>query len=80
VWARLARQAKVEAALLRHPDQMRAFDVADMPLKAEPGELVSVVLAVRHGQDILSGELRIPRERWDAELFLRVIDGIEIPQ
>jgi hypothetical protein len=32
------------------------------------------VLAVRHGEQILSGELRIPRERWDPRLFLHTID------
>jgi hypothetical protein len=33
-----------------------------------------VMLAVRHGEHILSGELRIPRQRWDMTLFLRTVD------
>jgi hypothetical protein len=37
-------------------------------------ESVSVVLAVRHGNTILSGELHIPRERWDMRAFLAVVD------
>jgi hypothetical protein len=32
-----------------------------------------VVLAVRHGEQILSGELHIQRERWDPTLFLRFL-------
>jgi hypothetical protein len=35
---------------------------------------VSVVLAVRHGEHILSGEQQIPRERWDMAVFLRTVD------
>jgi hypothetical protein len=72
--AREARQAKVEAVLLAHPEQQRAFDVVDAPLKAGPGEPISVVLAVRNGDQIISGELAIPRERWDLKAFLALMD------
>jgi hypothetical protein len=75
-----ARRARVERQLVAHPEQRRAFDVADVPLTAGPGEPVSVVLAVRHGEQILSGELHIPRERWDPALFLHTIDPTEKAQ
>jgi hypothetical protein len=42
---REARQAKVEQELWAHPERKRAFDVADAPLKAGPGDPVSVMLA-----------------------------------
>jgi hypothetical protein len=77
---RKARQAKVERELRAHPERKRAFDVADAPLKAAPGEPVSVVLAVRHGEQILSGELRIPRERWDLVAFVALMESPERPQ
>jgi hypothetical protein len=48
--------------------------VAEPPPKAEPGEPVSIMLAVRSGADILSGELRIPRERWDVAAFIALVD------
>jgi len=74
------RRARVERQLLARPELRRSFDVADTPLTASPGEPVSVVLAVRHGEHILSGELHSPRERWDMELFLRTLDpGSERP-
>ena len=38
-------------------------------------EPVSVMLAVRYGEDIISGELHIPRERWDADAFVTVMEG-----
>lgn len=69
------RRAKVEKQLLSHPELRRAFDVADAPLKSGLGDPISVVLAVRHGEQILSGELHIPRERWDMALFLRTVDN-----
>ena len=77
---REARQAKVEAVLLAHPEQQRAFDVVDAPLKAGSGAPVSVVLAVRHGEQILSGELRIPRERWHLAAFVALMESPERPQ
>jgi hypothetical protein len=56
------------------------FDVTGAPLEAAPGDSVSVVLAVRHGEHILSGELHIPRERWDMTLLLRTLEpGIGRP-
>jgi hypothetical protein len=48
--------------------------------KGSPGEPVSVVLAVRHGDQILSGEVLVPRERWDLEAFLSVMEGPEQQQ
>jgi hypothetical protein len=72
--ARATRQAKVEAELRAHLEMQLAFDVTETPLKAGPGEPVSVVLAVRHGEHILSGELHVPRERWATAVFLRTVD------
>jgi len=73
--AREARQAKVEAALRASPELRVAFDVEGAPPKAEPGEPVSVMIAVRHGEDILSREVRIPRERWDVRAFLATVES-----
>ena len=72
---REARQAKVEAELRARPDLRVAFDLSDVPLKGGVGNPVSVVLAVRHGEHILSGELHIPRERWRMALFLSTVDA-----
>jgi hypothetical protein len=71
---REARQTKVEAKLRTHPEMRVAFDMTDIPLEGWSGEPVSVVLAVRHGDTILSGELHIPAERWDMRAFLAVVD------
>jgi hypothetical protein len=71
---RAARQTKVEAKLHTHPELHVAFDVANADLHTGPGEPVSVVLAVRHGEHILSGELHIPGELWDMALFLSMVD------
>jgi hypothetical protein len=60
VRARNARQDKVERDLRAHPMDRYALDLAAVPLKAAPGAPVSVVLAVRHGEQILSGEILIP--------------------
>jgi len=78
--AREARQARVEAKLLAHPELRRAFDVVDAPLTFGPGEPVSVVLAVRCGEQILSGEVLVPRERWDLRAFLAVMEAPELQQ
>ena len=72
--AREARHGKVEAELRARPELRVAFDVVDAPVTAAPGTPVSVVLAVRHGEHILSGELHVPRERWGMALFLRTVD------
>jgi hypothetical protein len=74
------RRAKVVAELRAHPELERTFDAVDVPLKAGPGEPVSVVLAVRHGTEILSGEVRIPRERWNPLVPLTVNPAEEKPQ
>jgi hypothetical protein len=66
--------------LRAHPERKRAFDVADAPLKAGPGAPVSVVVAVRHGEQILSGELHIPRERWDLAAFIALMESPERQQ
>lgn len=56
------------------------FDVADVPLNSRSGGMVSVVLATRHHEYILSGELYIPRERWNMSRFLLTVDrGSERP-
>jgi hypothetical protein len=74
VHRRQARQIWVEPELLAHPELRVVFDGAHVPLEASLGEPVSVVLAVRTPVGIVSGELRIPRERFDAPLFLRVLE------
>ena len=74
-YKRASRQAGVEAELRAHPERRVAFDVADAPADSESGEPVSVVLAARHGEHILSGELFIPRERWNMALFVRTLDS-----
>lgn len=51
------------------------FDVVDVPQKAGPGSPVSVMLAVRSGEQIQTGEVSIPRKRWDLAAFLSVIEG-----
>ena len=73
VRARESRQARAEGELRAHPDQRLAFDVVDAPLTAGPGATVSVVLAVRHGAQFLSGELHVPREQWNPALFLSTV-------
>jgi hypothetical protein len=80
VRAREARRAKVEAELRAHPELQRAFDVADAPLKAESGASVSVVLAVRHGDQILSGEVLVPREKWNSAALIAVLETEGKPQ
>jgi len=65
----------VERDLQAHPEHRYAFDVTDAPLKATTGERVSVVLAVRHGDHILSGEILIARERFQLALFLQTVEG-----
>lgn len=78
--AREARRATVETALRFRPELRVAFDVAEAPMTAEPGAPISVMLAVRHGEHILTGELHIPRQRWDMALFLHTVDpGQERP-
>jgi hypothetical protein len=67
------RQARVEADLRENPERNIAWDVADAPLHPGTGASVSVVIAVRTGVGIVSGELRIPRERFDAALFLQTL-------
>ena len=70
-----ARRARVEQQLLAHPELRRAFDVTDPTIEAGPGNPISVVLAVRHGDQILSGQLHIPRARWSLRLFLASVDS-----
>jgi hypothetical protein len=69
-----ARQPKVEAQLQDSPGLQRAFDVSDMPPTACPGQPVTVVLAVRHGEQILSGEVLVPRERWHLAAFIATVE------
>jgi hypothetical protein len=74
------RRRCVEERLRKRSEDRVAFDVADAPLKPCPGEPVSVVLAVRTAAGIVSGELRVPRERFDASLFLRTLtDTASLP-
>jgi hypothetical protein len=68
------RRARVASRLRANPGMRVAFDVDDAPLEVDPGAPVSVVLAVRHGEQILSGEVHVPRERWDPVLFLMTLE------
>ena len=68
------RRAKVEGRLLADKTLRVAFDVENVPLVAGPGEPVSVLLAVRTAQGVVSGALQIPRERWDPVLFAQTLE------
>jgi len=74
------RQKKVEEHLRSHPELQRAFDVVNAPLRPEPGEPVSVVRAVRQDDQIVSGEIMIPRETFELAQFLQTVDPAEKPQ
>jgi hypothetical protein len=67
------RRKKLETGLRDYPERRVATDVADAPLRPGPGTPVSVVIAVRTGAGVISGELLVPRERFDAALFLRAL-------
>lgn len=67
------RHADVWKQLLEHPEQRAAYDIADAPLRPEPGSPVSVVIAIRTAAGIVSAELHIPRERFDAGLFFQAL-------
>lgn len=67
------RRARVERELVEHPGQRAAIDAADSPLRPEAGKPVSVVVAIRTTAGIVSGELSVPRERFDAVLFFRTL-------
>ena len=41
---------------------------------------MSVVVAVRHGDQILRGEVLVPRERWDVTIFVACLDAPERPE
>jgi hypothetical protein len=70
------RRALVARQLEAHPELPRAFDVQGAPLlPGEPGPAVSVVLAIRApGGGIVTGELHIPRERFDAAAFVAALE------
>jgi len=68
------RQSKVEAELRTHPELRVAFDVIDSPIHGESGNSVRLILAIRHGELILSGELHVPREQWDLAALLAVTE------
>jgi hypothetical protein len=74
ICAQERRYTKVEGELQAHPERLRAFDVMDPPLAAAPGEPLSVVLAIRYGDQMLSGEVLVPRERWDLGAFIECLD------
>lgn len=68
------RRAKVEYDLARHPEQYVSVDVVDAPLRPEPGDPVSVVIACRTAVGIVSAELVIPRERFDPAPFFKTLE------
>lgn len=67
----------MEGELRAHPALRLAFDVADAPLQGGAGEPVSVVVAVRHGGEMVSGEVLVPRERWDLAAFVACLEAPE---
>ena len=67
------RRGRLERELADHPEQRVAADVADAPVRPEGGPPVSVVIAVRTVAGIVSAELHVPRERFDAALFMRTL-------
>jgi hypothetical protein len=69
------RQAHVERELAAHPEKRVAFDIGNASLRPESGEPVSVVLALRTAAGIVSGELHIPRDRFDPALFLSTLEA-----
>ena len=75
-----ARASPCGRARRAHPKLQVAFDIGGVPLipsaTPEIQRPVSVVLAVRHGEHILSGELYIRRERFDIALFLQAMDPV----
>jgi hypothetical protein len=64
------RRDLVLGKLQADPSMRVAFDVRDVPMQPEAGHPVSLVLAVRTPAGIGTGELQIPRERFDMGLFL----------
>jgi hypothetical protein len=68
------RRRRVEEHLRAHPEQQCTFDIVNAPMRPEPGEPVSVVRAVRQGDNIVSDEVLIPREQFDFALFLHSVD------
>jgi hypothetical protein len=74
------RRRKVEQQLRDTPALRLAADVTDAPLRPEPGRPVSVVIAVRTAQGIVSGEFQAPRDRFDTGVFIAYLKQIpEIP-
>ena len=71
---RLETRVRVERELAEHPEQRVVFDAIDAPLRPEPGAPVSIMLAVRTPIGIVSGELSVPRERFDAALFFKSLE------
>lgn len=70
------RRRKVEGQLLDSPTLRLAADVAEAPLRPEPGPPVSIVVAVRTASGIVSGELQAPRDRFDSVLFFAYLKQI----
>jgi hypothetical protein len=66
------RRQQVERELAEHSEKRVA---ADAPLRPEPGAPVSVVIACRTPAGIVSGELLVQRERFDAALFFRTLEA-----
>src|SRR5262249_7691801 len=68
------RCRKVEAQLRADPALRVTFDSGNAPMSPEPGPPVSVVIAIRTSAGIVSAELHIPRERFDAALFFQTLE------
>jgi hypothetical protein len=73
------RRAKVERQLRAHPELRIWTDADNVPLRPEPGEPVSLVIAVRTRMGIVSGELLIPRDRFDAGLVIDTLTRTDKP-
>jgi hypothetical protein len=74
-----ARRQKVEAQLLANPKLRMAADVTDAPMRPEAGRPVSIVVAIKTPQGIVSGELEAPRERFDTGVFFAYLREIGEP-
>lgn len=73
------RREKVEGQLQENPKLRLAADVEDAPLAPEPGRTVSIVVAVRTTDGVVSGELHAPRDRFSATDYFAYLREIGEP-
>lgn len=68
------RRAYVKRELQEHGELRVSTHVQDAPLRPEPGQPISVMVAVRTTDGIVSAEYSIPRERFDIVLFTKMLE------